>query len=230
MLFDRTTFTLTLDLKDCTPCFGKGLVATRIDCPTCKGTGNGARGGARGCRMCCGSGNWYDHDNLSTCPTCKGSPHRAQPETWGDGAPAEAVAALQLRVARQDREASWNESFLGLNSLWSSTDYGKAWERTDIDVLTDVREHLLKGRTHAILLLAGPHDRKVTTAPIVRGLVVVVSRGGYSVRPDTSTAENSAEREPGYALAHRIAAAVCDAGGNGAMAATMPLPDTNGRN
>jgi hypothetical protein len=225
MLFDPNTFTLTLDLKDCTACFGSGLVSTRIDCRACNGSGNGPRGGKGRCPKCHGYGNDYDHVNQSTCEKCNGSPHRAESENWCDNTPAEAVAALQLRVARQDREVSWNESYLGLNSLWSCQDYGTAWERPDIEVLSDVREKLLNDRTQAVKLLAGDYDRDATTAPIVRGLVVVVSRGGYSVRADTSLAESLAEREPDYTTAHIVGMAVYNAGGNGTMAAAMPLPE-----
>lgn len=224
MLFDATNFTLTLDLKDCIRCFGRGTVPTKIACPLCNGSGNGVRGGKGKCKSCHGSGNGYDHDNPSTCEICKGSPKRASQETWTDKAPDEAVAALQLRVARQDRETSWNESYLGLGCLWSSTDYGDAWNADDITVLSKVRADLLKDRTQACKLLAVEYDSNAKTLPIVRGLVIVVSNNGYSVRADTTLAESNAEREPGYAAAHIIGMAVYHAGGNGTMAAAMPLP------
>jgi hypothetical protein len=224
--FDPNNFTLTLDLTDCTRCHGSGLVSTRIDCRTCKGTGKGARGGVRGCKSCYGSGNGYDHVNRSTCEKCNGSPQRAEMETWCDGVPTEAVAALQLRIARQDRAVSWNESFLGLGCLWSSADYGRAWEREDIEILSDIREKLLADRTQATKLLAAGYDREATTAEIVRGLVIVVTHGGYSVRADTELAESNAEREPDRAVALQIGMAVYRSGGNGTMAAAMPLPET----
>jgi len=226
MLFDRKAFTLTRDLTDCDRCrFTPGTVATEKPCPKCEGTGNGPRGGARGCRMCHGFGKAYDQEHRSTCPKCHGAPQRVELESWTDHAPAEAVGAMQLRVARQDRDTSWNEQYLGLGCLWSSTDYGKAWDRTDIEVLSDVREQLLNGRTQASKLLAVEYDRDALTLPIVRGLVVVVSRNGYSVRPDTALAESRAEREPDSTTAHIIGAAVYNAGGNGTLAAALGLPE-----
>jgi hypothetical protein len=226
--FDRTNFTLTLDLKDCTRCYGRGKMPTKIKCRSCKGTGNGPRGGVRSCKNCYGSGNDYDQVNLSTCEKCDGSPHRAELENFCDAAPAEAVGALQLRVARQDRETSWNETHLGLNSLWSSADYGRAWDKTDIEVMSQVREDLLgrHSRVAATNLLATKYDSNATTLPIVRGLVIVVSRGGYSVRADNNgLAERIAERELPPGAAHVLGMAVYRAGGNGTMAAAMPMPE-----
>lgn len=229
MLFDPNTYTLTLDLTDCGRCkFTPGTVATEIPCPTCGGSGKGLRGGARGCRKCSGFGRAYDQENRSTCPKCDGKPQRTERESWCDAAPAEAIAALQLRIARQDRDTSWNESYLGLNCLWSTTDYGDAWKRSDLEVLTGVREKLLGDRTQATKLLASDYDREATTLPMVRGVVVVVSRNGYSVRPDTAAAENLAEREPDYTTAHIVGMAVFNAGGNGTLAAAMPLPTEEG--
>ena len=213
MLFDPNTFTLTRDLKNCTNCFAEpGTVATRIDCPTCGGTGKGLRGGDRGCKKCHGFRYDYDQDNRSTCPNCNGTPERAEMENWTDSTPVEALAALQLRVARQDRATSWNEQFLGLNCLWSTTDYGDAWEHTDLEVLTAVRGKLLADRTQASKLLACAYDRDAPTLPMVRGVVVVVSRNGYSVRTDTAAAENLAEREPDRTTAHIIGMTVFNAG------------------
>lgn len=174
------TRVLTLGLKPCTACFGRGTGPTILPCPT---NGRGPRGGARGCRTCNGFGRHYDHDTPVPCDRCHGEPADKEPETFYDSAPVEALEALipTLKVARVDRGGTWNEAHLGMGALWSITDYGRAWNRDDDDALiADIAEKLRKDRVQAINIVQ-PFDRADTAATLVEQLTIVLHRDGYKL-------------------------------------------------
>lgn len=223
MLFDPIASTLTLDFKDCTRCYGKGDGPTRIDCPTCKGTGKGARGGRGGCRNCHGNGQAYDHDLRVVCPHCGGAPASKSRETWTDTAPIDAVMSMSLVVMRQDRGGSFNEGFLGLGCLWSCTDYGERWKREDdTPLLEEIAGKLRTDRTQACKIIAGERDRDTETMPLAAGLVIVLHRDGYSLRTATTDNLARAQAEPDHDAGLAIGMAVYHAGGNGTLAAALP--------
>jgi hypothetical protein len=218
MLFDLTTRTLTLDVKQCTRCGGRGDQPTHITCPRCNGTQRGPRGGRGGCG--CYGGKVWDHENRVTCDNCHGNPDGASRETWTDAAPVEAVMSMSLIVIRQDRGGSWNESYLGLGCLWSSVDYGERWEREDdTPLLEEIVEQLRHDRTQACKIIASDYDRDAPTAQVARGLAILLHRNGYSVRVATTDNLARAQAEPEGHKALALGTAVYQAAGNGTLAA-----------
>ena len=69
---------------------------------------------------------------------------------------------------------TWGESYLGLGSIWSTTDYGAAWEQTDAQVIARVKESLDTGSLQWTKIMDA--ERTIT-----RRIVVKITRGGYSV-------------------------------------------------
>ena len=188
MKLDHATRTLTLEATDCRQCkYGTpGTGPTPVACPTCKGTGKGPRGKARGCRNCYGSGRAWDHETRQPCSSCGGNYIGADREDFCDSAPVDAVLSLPLSIVRIGRANTWNENYLGIGTLWSCTDYGRTAESDDDAILADIRGKLATDRTQATKIVH-PYERDAQTATLVDSLVIVVTRNGYSVRPYTTT-------------------------------------------
>ena len=174
MLYDNTTRTLTLDKRDCY--CGDGTQNWVGPCPVCDGTGRGPRGGARGCKTCWGGGRKVDQSRTMTCTRCNGDWQRMEDENWTHDAPDEAVLSLPIRVVRSERRMSWVESYIGLG-LWSCTDYGRAWEGTDADVIEKVTADLR--HVQACKITRKTDDEKVLV--LCDELVIALSPQGYSV-------------------------------------------------
>jgi hypothetical protein len=173
--------TLTLGKTRCRRC-EKGTVAARKDCRTCRGTGNGPRGGRRGCQTCHGSGDSWDHEDRRVCQNCHGDWRHAEPETWTDAVPKELLELIPLRVERVDRANSWNENFLGMGTVYSCQDYGRAALTDDETMQKVVRHHLLRNRVQACKVTTGNRSDKVRK--VARALVITVTSDGYAVRAD----------------------------------------------
>jgi hypothetical protein len=158
--------------RECSTCFGLGKKAAQITCRTCKGTGNGKRGGARGCKVCYGFGHEYDHVNRITCPTCNGidSMH-SQDATAYDTMPDEVWQSLDFRVIRQDqRKQSWSEQYLAIGCVYSVTDYGRHIDMTDAELIEVVKK-------------AGGHQAcKVVDKDnnVAEFIAILTSDGGYA--------------------------------------------------
>jgi hypothetical protein len=185
MKFDKTTFALTLDTKECFCRDGK--VAGPITCVKCHGTGQGPKGGRNGCKMCNGTGTMYSMEfNPLVCGACHGTMTVA--ETWYDRIPKEAVAALADRIVvkRVERRNDWIENHLGLGALWTAQDYGQAWERTDAQVVADIRDSLLNGHggfIQAVNVIDRAGTCEHTKSCIMADQIVVeVRKDGYSVK------------------------------------------------
>jgi hypothetical protein len=172
---------LTLDRMNCTACsFNQpGTMSTVLPCPT---NGKGPKGGRDGCRTCHGSRRHYDHETRVPCSQCGGAYERAAVETFTDSAPREAILTLAetLTVVRQDRAGTWNEAYLGIGSLWSCSDYGRAWERPDEELVAEIRERLTTERVQACKIVQ-PYERVDTDARLVDRLVIVLHRDGYLI-------------------------------------------------
>lgn len=106
------------------------------------------------------------------------------------------AAALDIVVGAQNRDSTWNEAHLGLGALWSTTDYGRTWDRFTaaakggmvdgsatttklheaIDAFREeVREKIATESTQWVKLI----DRE--TRVIVDRVAVAVHRNGYTV-------------------------------------------------
>jgi hypothetical protein len=209
MKIDLDARRVAFEMTDCASCAGRGTNFGRKPCPKCHGTNRTKGGKGKGqCRYCFG-GTVVDKDKRVTCKACGGSGQRK--ETRFD--PCDALNVFPIKVYRQDRGISFNESYLGLDCISSCTDYGAAWERdNDAELIENV-----KG------------DRYVQACRIVKEdgtladhIGVFVNRGGYSIRAifgDVDAVADKAKREPSESLGMFIGSVVAAAGGNGTMAA-----------
>lgn len=197
MKYDPTTRTITLGRKDCTQCsIGEpGRVPTRLDCLTCGGTGNGPRGGKGRCRKCFGFGNRYEQAVTETCPRCEGNFEGREEENYCDTAPLEAIQDMPIKVVLIDRDSTWNEQYLGMGAIWSTTDYGREYDkalfaaRSDDkeerrialdewkqDLIEHVSEKLQGERVQAVKIVRSRDDLTIKDIILIK-----VTRGGYTV-------------------------------------------------
>jgi hypothetical protein len=131
-----------LETKDCS-CTWRGtpgLVAKRVACPTCKGTGRGVKGGRDGCKKCHGFRTAYSDTENVTCSACNGTAR--VPENSCDTMPDEMYLGLPFKVYRHARQLTYGESLLGWGCVYSCEDYGTAYHASDEKILADVRAHL----------------------------------------------------------------------------------------
>lgn len=174
---------IVMELRDCTPCSGRGVTAKRVTCPRCRGTRRGPRGGRNGCR--CLDGTVYSDTLTVTCSVCNGS--KKEMETRYDSIPHEIWSALNFRIVR-DPKGRWgfNESYLGLGYVMSVTDYGTAWERNnDAELLEKIKAD--KGYLQALNIC----DENLT---VCKEIVVMVTPNGYkgkAVYGDENPKDNS---------------------------------------
>lgn len=185
MKYDATTHTLTLEPRDCRVCQlqePQGTMPTKASCPKCSGTGRGPRGGVRGCKTCRGFGYEWDHDTRQTCGHCEGRFEDFDTEGRCDYAPVEALAGVDIQVVREDRPGTWNEAHLGLGTIFSVTDYGRAREADDDYVVGKVRESFASRAEQAIKV--ADFDREAVagdSAAVVETIIITVHRNGYTV-------------------------------------------------
>lgn len=174
--------TIVMEKKVCSRC-QQGQVSTEQFCPDCKGTGNGKRGGRGRCQRCYGKGRVWSWDHPATCHECNGQYENHENENETDYLPKEIWQSLEFRVIRSQRGMTTGESLLGFGCVFSCTDYGQAWKRSDDEVIADVRSH---NSTQASKVLKDGH--------LPEYIGIFVMPGGYSVRPVFSTAKET-ERE-----------------------------------
>jgi len=214
MKFDPTTRTLTLERKDCRTCtHGAGeqgqYTGTKV-CPTCKGTGNGPRGGKGKCRDCYG-GKQHDFDNPIVCPTCHGDFKDAALETFTDYCPTEAVDAMPMIFVVLDRDNTWNEEYLGLGTVYSVTDYGDRWRRASKEIqavatrrspglrdLEDIAQELMAEARESVgdgghlqaCKITKSYERGDQAVVLHDTLVYTLTHTGYQVRAMSDLPEN----------------------------------------
>lgn len=161
---------LVMERKTCTHC-NEGTVPTKVNCPECKGTGNGKRGGKRGCRPCYGMGWKWDQENRQVCTQCKGEYRNAEAETIFDTAPDAIWQQFPFRVVRVQRDMTTNEMLVGHGSVFTCADYGRAIKKTDDEIIADVRNH----KNHQACKFATEDGN------IAQEIVIVVTPQGYAV-------------------------------------------------
>lgn len=170
---------IILERKNCTRC-NAGTIPSEITCPKCNGTGNGPRGGKRGCKKCSGFKTVFDHDNRLTCPDCNGDYINAVEETPYDHIYI-SKNDLDVKVIRdrETREMSWAEQFIGVG-LFSCTDYGRHKDMSDDELIESAFHFDEKGTfwTQGIKLVRNKHDLSICNY-----LAIVTGNQGYSVIP-----------------------------------------------
>jgi RecJ-like exonuclease len=143
----------------------------------------------RTCRSCNGFGTWTapDADNCHHCFYNVGRDvavaHAGDtlPVTIGhcSSVPRDIATALvsewDIIPIRVDRGMTWGESYLGLGSIYSVTDYGAAWSQTDAEVIARVKESLTDASSLQWTKIMNS-DRVIT-----RTIAVKITRGGYNV-------------------------------------------------
>lgn len=207
----------------CTACGGYGRM--RVDGETYKKAP--AHNQGRQCYMCDGKGHLVIPDAYPCYGGCSNGKIVAEAHV-GDVLPdgigrtasiprpvmAALAAELTIVVGAANRGGTWNEAHLGLGTLWSTTDYGRTWDRlvkaAQEDIGTDPRVHLpavidafreeiradlTRESTQWVKLLED--DRTITGTVAVqvhRDGYTVISRpsiesGNRAVLPPTYTAE-----------------------------------------
>ena len=162
------------------------------------------------CTVCKGDG--YLRLQAVICNTCNGTRRRA--ETFSDYVPQEMIDSVPVRILRADRQASWNESYLGIGCVYSCIDYGDAARQSDEALLARLKER----NTH---FQACHFVRLENRQPVefVEAFGVYVNRSGFSVRPIFASTGLKTFNPPGTDIA--IGLAVANAGGNGTLAAAI---------
>lgn len=128
---------IIFERKNCTRCH-EGTKPSRVPCRECSGTGKGKRGKVGGCKKCYGSGSEWNQEIRETCPHCKGDYKNAEPETYTDYMPKTIWESLEFRVIR-GTGPNVLESLIGIGTVYTSTDYGRAWDSTDENIIAGVR-------------------------------------------------------------------------------------------
>jgi len=155
---------------------------TGIRCDVCSGTGECVRPETTRCYECT--------DGLVITSALPGAAWpadcpRGVRYAMGSGEVMDAyAAAVNVHVVAQNRPGTWNESFLGIGSIVSTTDYGRMWDAlvkaASEDTLPAALDALRdKAREH----LSGTQWCKLTRADdtLATDLAVVVHRNGYTV-------------------------------------------------
>lgn len=224
MRYDAKTRTLHLGRKNCTNCdFYEpvGYNCGYMDCPKCKGTGNGPRGGKGKCQGCYGRGTVPDHDNPVPCRKCGGNYVDADEENRCDTAPDGILYEMPWAVVRQNRAQSFAEAYLG-TGLYSCTDYGTAWNSDDDNALI---EKVLseERRTQAVKITTATDDPKVLR--LADGIVIILTPNGYSpmayIGDMDAVCQQAAAHLPAEQAALLGAAYYAATGGNGTALAAL---------
>jgi hypothetical protein len=218
------TWEVSVKIETCETCSGSGAAphpdaGAPRECWICHGFGwasprgtrykslAAARRNGRLCKTCDGTGVtvWPD---TTPCYDCSHSgvivldAHVGEvlPDSVGrcDHLPGAVAATLaaewDIVAVREDRGQSWGESYLGLGSIWSCTDYGRSWAADDSVTLRHVRAELAERGTQWLNVL-DPGRRILPT------IVVKITRNGYSVVGADREAAHRASLPPTYTAA-----------------------------
>lgn len=166
---------LVYEAKRCWGCQGEGTYKVRRRCPLYGRTVN--RLPDRRCPHC-GATAKHRHDYLDTgttrvCDDCHGNLEQMQ--TRYDTIPVDILKGIPLKVFRSGRPPTWNESWLGVGCLWSTTDYGRSAQMDDEELVLHIKAHFERDTVQACHVVD-----KADCLPAYLG--VFMSRGGYSVR------------------------------------------------
>lgn len=173
-------------------------------CFTCNGFGKSKDGGygayksqamanrhGKTCHTCKGKGI-YVYPDLDRCFSCSFyNPGIVVSEAHeGDILPKEIgrcgnipknvaeqlVSEWKFVVVRNDKGLNWGESFLGLGSIYSVTDYGSAWKNSsDESLIEKVKDSLLTSSTQWVSVIT-ENDRKIVSV-----IGIKLTPNGYSI-------------------------------------------------
>lgn len=185
--------------RACSFCDGSGI-RKRNGYGGYKTAANAAKALANGtgvhCRDCDGSGR-KAYPMTNTCHACTDGliVTDAMPgDAWPDdisrqvifshmrrGGPGQAYAdAIAYSVQIQDRPGTWNEAYLGMGSIVSVTDYGRAYEEAAAGstdrILAEAREAVSSTQWVKLTDMEGAPRRLATL------ILVVIHRNGWTVQ------------------------------------------------
>jgi RecJ-like exonuclease len=203
---------IILEVKACSYCDGKGQ---REEYQTCPNWHKAMRGKA--CSFC-GSTTKHGHSGkhtgkMLTCDRCSGTGKEME-DLYGY-APESIWQEMTFIVYRQDRENTWNESFLGAGCVYSSEDYGQAAKSDNAAIIEKVKA---SGNHQAVKFAKEDNT-------LADHIGIFVTRNGYSVRAVFSgvrAVNAQIAHEPSPTVARLFGGAIAADGGNGtAFAAGM---------
>lgn len=123
---------LIFESVPCKICHGNGIGSVKSKCSTCKGTGNGPRGGKRQCRNCLGYGfNWVPGGTCDSCVQKGLDPKTSGIENRYDWITQDIWKQLTFKVIRLTRSSNFNENYFGLGLAHGCIDYGRINKITD---------------------------------------------------------------------------------------------------
>lgn len=153
---------------------------TAWTCFSCRGAGTQVTPPDHECYACRGSGT----DVVSAAPGDLLPEDFDRYRHQSSTAAQEYARTVPIVIRRHgDKVLSWGASYLGLGTVWTSTDYGDAFKADDATVTAKVREELARGTQWC--KFAG-EDRRIADT-----VLVSVTRNGYTV-----TTAASAEGRP----------------------------------
>lgn len=223
---------LVCETETCCMCGNNGLppgkAPGRKACPDCKGTRRGKRGGKDGCRTCY-NGTVPDWDNPVDCGCCEGTgivPETLTSYLTGDER-RKIVSLIPLRLFFADRGMSFNESYIGIGTVYSVGDYGRTWEALSMgglkaeSFLERIREELAAGTSLQACKIADKEGN------LCNHIAVIVNREGYSIwasyTDDSTDLLKQANGQPSVAAGILIGTRIYNEGGNGTLAAATGL-------
>lgn len=200
IIIGETTSQVTLEQHRCFSCenwqkmgFKPGMFGGYVTCTTCKGTGNGPRGGKGKCRGCSSlsPGKMLNHNpkvQQAPCNVCGGTALQDETVTscMSEEVFAQWLPHVKIKVYRIKEEQSWFEQHIGFG-LWSQVDYGTSWGMSDEDLKQSIlQSSSLRGQLCKLMqrdkVIAARDADKVHT--ITNKLSVVVKPQGYSLFSD----------------------------------------------
>lgn len=187
-----------LEKKDCNCAKDSRLKpGTEIDqfekvmCPKCKGTGKRGNGRCRNCnrkdgyfsRSCPRTPGYvpnYKVFTVKVCSHCNGNWQNFDDEDLCDDLPVEVLEKLPIRVVRRpNRPITFNESHIGMGTVYSVVDYGRSREWADEQFIEEIRENITGGFPSR----QATKYTKRETMELCKEIVVVTSDQGFSAWP-----------------------------------------------
>lgn len=188
---------VVLGLRECWNCYGTLRVNDWVTCTACKGTGklDPRKPKGRNCKVC-GSSSYAKGKVLAlNCKDCycttTATPGK-QAENICDTVPKEWIDALEIKVYRSTRPQGISENLFG-SGLFGCVDYGRWQNRTDEELIADVR-------WSAIHVQAVKITRE-SDMQLCSSIGVFCNDGGYSVMPvfeDAQAVEEQLKRQLTY--------------------------------
>jgi hypothetical protein len=165
---------MILGKRECPSCDGEKVAYEYTDCPLYWKPVRGKGYPGNRCPHCNAKnrdGHTHIDKKLTTCKRCNGSGEID--ENICDTISDELWKNLKFVVYRSERGQSLNESLYGFGCCWSTTDYGRWKNKTDEELIEEVREHTYIQAINVV-------DRK--TNKLCDHIGIFCNNSGYSVR------------------------------------------------